>query len=296
MDKKLLETIPLDKAWMIRMGILDLINGHKDILEVLNKEEDLGEDLQALKRISKVWDSDEPFDVGESGTIYKYLRFYLWKNKIEREIVKRGTLVNRKIADDPEIVNLPIADLLKLDGGTSQWASASVLYGNTEKFEGDLFYLNKTYDAVKHWKEKRDIGKVWEAKKDPTLNSQVKMFLELLETGKTEIPNESITDCDLYCFFRTFNLMTKEEGEKRWPHIANHETNRFEEMEDQLEKYRSENFIDSKDHRVVHALVMKSLVEGEKIEVKFPDAVNKTWPRFWEFVNIINHNNPFFIF
>ena len=52
-DKILQKYIPLDKSWIIRMGALDIINGSNDIKKNLDKQKDLGDDLIALKNISK---------------------------------------------------------------------------------------------------------------------------------------------------------------------------------------------------------------------------------------------------
>ena len=76
--------IPLDKSWVIRMGILDLtINPEKyskDIKNFLDSQTDLGGDLKALKMVAEKWDTDEHLDVGESGTIYRFVKFYNWLN------------------------------------------------------------------------------------------------------------------------------------------------------------------------------------------------------------------------
>ena len=51
--------IPLDKSWIIRMGVLDLVNGYKDIIYILDNQKYLGEDLLALKRAINSWDEKE---------------------------------------------------------------------------------------------------------------------------------------------------------------------------------------------------------------------------------------------
>jgi hypothetical protein len=131
--KDLIEYIPLDKSWTIRMGILDILNGHKDILRFLDGQKDLGDDLVALRNVAEKWDTNEPLDVGESATLYRMIRYALWKQGKDREIVKRGTLKNRPIYDDSKITKYTLRNLLELDNGTSQWASAAVLAGGKRK-------------------------------------------------------------------------------------------------------------------------------------------------------------------
>ena len=87
--------IPWFKSQIIRMGILDLISGYgrKDLADFLDSQKDLGGDLLALRRVAQVWENPfEPLDVGESGTIYRFVRFYTWKKNIDRPILTGGTL------------------------------------------------------------------------------------------------------------------------------------------------------------------------------------------------------------
>ena len=102
-DKKY---IPLDKSWIIRMGILDIVNGCDDINIFLSKQKDLGDDLLALKRAVENWKSDEAIDIGESGTLYRFLKFASWKLGLNKKFIKQGTLADRKINDDSKIINL----------------------------------------------------------------------------------------------------------------------------------------------------------------------------------------------
>jgi hypothetical protein len=279
--------IPLDKSWIIRMGVLDLLNGREDIIDFLKGQENLGGDLLALLRVAENWNSDDPLDVGESGTIYRFVRFYLWFKNSDRKIVRRGTLADRKICDDSEIVSWSIDKLLTLDGGTSQWATMAVLVRGDEASSEIPYYLQITFDAIENWNGRRERGLSWEPRKDPTLLSQAEAFIDLIE-GKGWNPSErDLSDCDLYCFFRALGEMSLEEGEKKWPHIKFHETNRLEQMEEQLKKYEKDEEIDSKDHRVVQAIVMKSLLDKKEVKISFPEAVNKTWPQFWDFINAV---------
>ena len=65
--------IPLDKSWIMRMGVLDLIQGYSDTLEFLQKQEILSDDLIALRNAFLAWNSRDVIPVGESGTLYRFL-------------------------------------------------------------------------------------------------------------------------------------------------------------------------------------------------------------------------------
>ena len=281
------EHIPLDKSWIIRMGILDLINSKKDILRFLESQQNLGGDLKALQRIIVSWnDSSQPLDVGESGTIYRFVRFYTWKHKINREIKISDTLAKRvkrgAICNNPEIVNWQIEELLKLDNQTSQWATMAYLLGDRRKVKNPPFKLQVTYDAVEHWEQQRKKVKSWEARVDPTILNQALAFIDYLRTGKIKFSPEQAED---YCFARAFDVMTQEQGMKLYPSLEGHETPRFDEMEKSLIEAKSGKVISSEDHRVVQAIAMKYFSEGfGRINFAKPDCVNKTWPKFWDFL------------
>ena len=76
--KEINNYIPLDKSWINRMGVLDLVYGYKDIIDFLDKQENLNDDLLALKRAIKEWGNNQVIDVGESGTLYISLKFAVW--------------------------------------------------------------------------------------------------------------------------------------------------------------------------------------------------------------------------
>ncbi len=165
--------IPLDKSWMIRIGVLDLFNGYKDSQKYLEQNYDkLGEDLQSLYKALVQWGSQESIDVGESATLYRFLRFASWKLGSQKNFIRSGTLAQRKICDDPDIINWPLYRLLTLDNGTSQWASASILSGSQEKIENPPYKIQLTYDAVKHWNDKRLNKLTWEPRYDETIFNQ----------------------------------------------------------------------------------------------------------------------------
>jgi len=283
---------PIDKSWTIRMGFLDLAKGYKDIHEFLENEEILSDDLKALKRVCEKWDTSEPLDVGESGTLYRILRFYFWKKGENREFILRGTLKNRNICDNPEIVKWPLERLKdeKLDKNTSQWQSAAILSAfvfneDIKKIENPDPKVQLTYDGKDHWKQRRDANTGWSPRYDSTIASQINAYVKFLETGEMNFKPKHSED---YCFARAFNLITQEEGKEIFPSLEGHETNRIIEMEKALIDADDEGILNSKDHRVVQAIVMKYAAKKTELKVMHKNAVNKSWPEFPDFMEYCN--------
>jgi hypothetical protein len=281
-DKKY---IPLDKSWIIRMGVLDIVNGYDDIQKFLSARENLGDDLLALKSAAADWKSDKPIDVGESGTLYRLLKFASWKLGLDKKFIIQGTLAKRKIVDDPDIVHLSQTELLKLDYATSQWATAAVLLGDEERLQNPPFKLKLTYEAVDHWKKKRERNETWISRYDETILGQARAYLELLK-GKT--PNFIPEQAEDFCFAYTFGYMTAKEGEKRWPALRGHESNRVVEIQETLEAAKKGKEVISRDHRVVQAIALWGKVNNKKVNIVYPLVVSKSWPQFWDFLNYQN--------
>lgn len=277
-----LQFMPLDKSWLTRVGVLDIINGYPDIGEFLSKQTNLNGDLLALKNASEVWGTNAPIKVGESATLYRLLQFVSWKFNLNKVFIKEGTLKDRSITNNPNIVNFSLEELLKLDNQTTQWATASVIAGNKQYISNPPNKLQQTYDAVDHWNIQRQTGLVWEPHYDETIQRQVETFLEMKKNKKTLfVPLCS----DDYCFARVFEYINKEKGAKEWPSLQGHETNRIEEMEKAILEAERGKEITSKDHRVVQALAMWAIINNKKLNFMYPEAVNKSWPEFWEFLD-----------
>jgi hypothetical protein len=269
--------------------------GPEEALAFLNKQKDLGGDVQSLKNgVVQVWnDPTQSFDVGESATIYRFVWFYLQKFGIRREIITKGTLTARvaKMRLDPEIINWPLTELQKLEGGTSQWATMAILMGNTEALPEVSFYLQKTFNSLRQWREQRLAGKFWTVQADPTLLVQSEEYISFLKTRKIKTVPTRLGDCDLYCFLRAFGVMSAEEGKKLWPQVQFHESDRIKEMERTLKEFFSGNIINTDDHRPVQAIakLIRSLnlnLSVSEIRERFsnPDCTGKSWDKFWEFL------------
>ncbi len=286
--------IPLSKYWLIRNGVLDLAHGFKDIENFLDKQDisELGGDVRALQRVVQTWNTGVPLDVGESGTLLRYLKFANWFLGLNKEFKLEGTLLERRISNDPDIINWDLKKLQTLDGGTTQWASAAILFRPLPEIEKELkdlkeikYFLQMTLGAKKHWEEKRKEGKVWESRPDEILTKQAEYFLNIMNTKPATF---SPTNPDDYCFARVFRLISTEEGKKRWPEASEHESNRFDEMEKVIAQASKGEPIDSKDHRVVQAMAIWGAVNKKKLTFTHPEAVNKTWPQFWEFLKTVS--------
>ncbi len=290
--------IPLDKYWMVRMGTLDLANDSNYIEKFLDTQNDadLGGDVLTLKRVSKIWKTDQEVDVGEFGTLSRYLQFLSWLRGLNKKFTKGGTLVDRKVSNDPDIVNWDLKKLGTLDGGTTQWASAAILFRPSDEIEKELkdlpeikYFLQMTIEAKKYWEEKRRQGIPWEPRQDELIARQAEYFVNRLNSKPASF---IATNPDEYCFARAFELMSREEGEKRWPEAKHHESDRFEEMEKVIAQAQKGEPIDSKDHRVIHAMAMWGKVNKKELSFtpRGREAVNKTWPQFWDFINSVSSN------
>ncbi|MEK7451095.1 MAG: hypothetical protein AAB662_04120, partial [Patescibacteria group bacterium] len=186
-----------------------------------------------------------------------------------------------EMTEGPEIVEMSLNELLDLPEKTSQWATASVLLENKERIFNPPYKLQVSFDAVDYWNKQRQQGKTWEPRPDKTIQKQAEVFLEMIkETGVSFTPMQA----EDYCFAYTFGYMTREEGEARWQDLHEHESDRFIEMEKMLAKAKAGEEIDSKDHRVVQAIAMWGLVNNKDVRFSYQDAVNKTWPKFWNFL------------
>lgn len=275
--------IPLDKSWIIRMGILDLmIDSDHTVKFLQNYSGVLSDDLKALLRASRQWLSEEVVDVGESGTLFRFMQYMAWKQGRDVNFQKAGTLETRKITNDPRIIGLSIPELLKLDGGTSQWASASILCNDTgtSSLRETPYKLALTIEAKQHWLQTRANGQSWRPKIDSTLENQALAFIKWLNTGLMEFKPLQAEDFPFAVFF---DLMTTEEGERLWPALRHHETDRISEVTYVQNQIKNMNPVDSADHRIIQAAAMRH-GNVATFTTKSIRAVNKSWPTFWKFL------------
>jgi len=272
--------IPLDKSWIIRMGVLDLLHEMDYTVQFLEKQQRLGDDLKALYRASIEWkQGKKQIHVGESATLYRFLQFVAWKLELDKELIPEGTLIERvqKFCNDPGMVYWSQERLQTIEDDTTQRASASVLCGDPERLPNPRPKLALSYEAYGHWHVQRSLKQPWVHRYDETILAQSIAFLYLLNGERPLFEPKQAED---YCFARAFDYMTKEEGEEKFPNLKGHESVRTKEMERALKQ----TLIDSKDHRVVQARVMERTVKGKTYVVSDLSVVNKSWPEFWEFL------------
>lgn len=282
-EKDLVERqlIPWDKSWLIRLGFLDIINYEPQIAEFLDSQEELGEDLWDLRVMDATWHDRKPAGPIESGTLFRDTKYAIWKFGLDKAIVKKGTLVARKICDDPDIINWSQSELLKLDHGTSQWASAATLLGDTERLDNPPYKLALTYEAVDHWNEQRAAGQPWHPRRDPTILRQAAYHINSLQGYPIGFAPQHAEDA---CFAIAHLEMSLDEAVSLWPSIAGHESDRIYDMNRSYDELAHEVTISSRDHRVVQAFAMLGQRLSRKIHFTNPEAVNKSWPEFWNFL------------
>jgi hypothetical protein len=272
--------IPIAKYWSLRLGFLDIINNTRLFISQIEDRKDIGDDIRVMTQVSKDWKTKDEINVGEAGFLFRLLQFASWKFGLGKRFIKEKTLESRKICDNPEIINWPIGELLKLDDNTTQWASASILTSPTPEVGEipDNYFLNLSREALAHYEKVCKEGGVCEVRHDDTILKQANAFIDFLKNGKMDF---SPVQPDDYCFARAFGLISYEEGEKMWPELKSHESNRLEEMEKQLVNLEIDKDIDSHDHRVVQAIAMLAFSQKKKAEFAHPECVSKSWPQFW---------------
>ncbi len=277
--------IPLDKSWVIRCLCLDILNGYTDANQNLRRFE-LSDDIDNALKASLNWKHSNEIFVGESGTLYRFLKYINWLTDAHKTFIITGTLPTRKISDDRNIINMSMDELLTLDNNTSQWASAAYLCGCCNHNIDDInlpVKVKLTVEAVNHWKQRRSEGKIWELRSDPTIEMQAMAYTEMLN-GKSPVWWKPMHSED-YCFGRVFDYITASEGLSRWPNLVNHETNRIIEMENSIQLLKNEGLCISHDHRVIQAIIMYAKINDISVICLSPTSVNKSWPQFWDFIS-----------
>lgn len=271
MDKNL----PLSKSWAIRMIFMDMLYGAKTEYKVIQhfEKEDkkyLADDVRAALRCAKNYiKGRRVFNVGDSGTVCRFL-IYLLDGK-RYKIIKGRQLAKRKMNAPKNISKLPLSELLKL--GTSQFASAAILKGVNMKSDADLPLKCILTIEAKITYFQND-GK-WVPRIDEIFMRQIKHFL-----FAEKITNPIAED---YCYLRAFNRITREEGRRRWPELANHECDRLKVMEEVCVDF-NRHIRAPDDHRVVMAVAMRQKSLGLPIRVSHKKCVAKSWPRFWDWI------------
>lgn len=271
-----LRLIPWDKSWIIRMAFISLVNGDVDhVLAWLDANvAELGDDLLALRRTLRQYLAGEHLDVGESGTLLRFWRVFLWQRGDTRQIITRRTLIKRPIYNKPDVLKMSARQMLRLDDGTSQFASIALICGIINVPRGSLpHHLNMTVEALEAWTP------TWEPRKDQTILEQAEDYVRYRRTGVSKYrPRQA----EGFCYAVAAGTMTARRGKKRWSSLKGHESNRPRAMRLALLPFRRK--IRSRDHRVVQSLAM---FRGKQLKFAHPECVAKTWPQFWEFLDSV---------
>lgn len=265
--------LPLSKSWAIRMLFLDMLYGSKTKYRVIRHfqksgKKDLADDIRAARRCAESFISDQNiYDVGDSGTVCRFLTYFLDGQKYK--IRKGKQLARRKIDAPKKISKLPFSKLLSL--GTSQFASAALLKG-AKPIKNLPLKCELSVQARKlYFKGKGE----WIPKNDEIIIRQINHFLE----GGNFKPLIS----EDYCYARAFGFITRDQGECRWPEMKNHECDRLEAMEKARENL-SEKVDVFGDHRVAMAVVLRQKFLGLPIRISDKKCVSKSWPQFWQWL------------
>jgi hypothetical protein len=272
--------IPLDKSWMIRIGFLATVFGSFDDYIKFTKENysSLSDDLKSSYQAFSDWRNDKKIiRVGESATLYRFLKFASWKYNLNKKFKLEGTLVERDktICNNPKIINYSPEELLKLDNETSQWASAAYLLGDYRKVKNPPYKLQLTYDVVE-WIRERKGGLFSELHYDETILRQAEAFVKLIQ-GKN--PNFKPLHSEDGPFACIVGNMTTEEYKKLFPTSETQESNRPEEVKKEFYNIGVGRPIESPDHRIVQAGELEQMLLGIPVSAKHPSAVGKSWPQ-----------------
>lgn len=260
--------VPLDKSYIIRMAVLDLLNDRTDTFDFLKAFSPLSADLRTARALGR------GVRRTESATLFRFMTFASWQyDDIRLSMHKVGTLRNRVIFNDPVIINWPQEKLMTLDYGTSQWASAAAICDDPWRLPNAPEKLKLTYKAIDDWRQgTRAYGP------DQTILTQMRAFDQFRQSGEMVFTALQSED---YCFARAYDVITQQEGLARWPSLRGHECDRFAGMEQAIHSARQNVTVRSDDHRVVQAIAMVY----PRAQFLHPACVSKSWPLFWKFLD-----------
>lgn len=282
-----LKFIPLDKSHSLCLGAIDIIHGRGErFLREIDKwaysnNNNVPIDVRAACSCARVWnDPKSSIPVGNSKTLYCLLKFAMWLKNDQRMCLVGDDLFSRETCRDPSVTKWDQKKLMTLEGGSPQWASASVISGDKEKIYDAPYHLSLTYRAIHQW----NTGK-YALQLDKPILGQSRAFQDLLKSRSTSWEPETPED---YCFARSFDKISLSSGRQKWPFLMCKASNRILQMETAMSEYNQGKTISSYDHRIVQAIAMKSLFDSKSISFSNPTVVDKSWPSFWEFLQAVN--------
>jgi hypothetical protein len=274
------EFLPLSKSWAIRMIFLDMLYGKKTGHKVINyfrkqSKNDLSNDINAAMRCAENYLSGKNvYNVGNAGTVCRFIIYVMFgkKRKLRMGEQLRERFKKRKELENlpKDLTGLPLTKLMGLR--TSQYASAAILMG-MQPILGLHPKCDLTIEARQAYFA--NDGK-WIPRYDEVIIGQLRHFLY----------GEKIKDpiAEDYCHLRAFNLMDHAEGKKRWPELAEHESNRLAVMEKICKKGFDGLVNTHNDHGVFMAVVLRQISLGLKVRVTHKRCVRKSYPVFLNWI------------
>lgn len=288
--------IPLDKSFIIRVVLLDLTRGYREdsVRFFKNNKMPLSDDIITVGGIVRDWPAWKfwkDFDGRDSASATRHLQFYLWQTGSRRKIRKNEGLQKRNLTNNPDIVNWPIKELMKLEYGTSQWASAAALFRDKEKVLEEMrdveevpFKLDLTVHTRNYWEGNEASGWGWEPRLDMTIARQMKAYVEFLKYGGAHFKCRQSEDVPFAAILCDYDL---EKAKDEYPSLKGHESDRIPEIRKTIKQLEQGLCVDSKDHRIISAAAMRQSLYGKSISVKYPEYISKAWPveQFLGFMN-----------
>ncbi|MEN9614562.1 MAG: hypothetical protein RLZZ347_869 [Candidatus Parcubacteria bacterium] len=300
------ELLPISKSRAIRLLFLGLRDGDDSVIHFISRTYQRGllpDDVVRMLDACRFWNNNQNIQVGESATVLRFLWWLSQAQKSNKNFVREGTLLGRKITLDPEMLNWTIKDLLdpeRVPERTSQLASVATLH-NPDRYRTFMVsyphHLAITYEVLDQWYEyKRFQQKVPLPAPgiDATIEAQAKAFLLALRGGGWQF--EMLQQEDFpFAYIMTDGDWALREARKRWPSLAEHESNRFTEVAKAKSDWAQRRVIDSADHRVIQAITMFAMLNRYKVKdimrvTRHPKAVAKSWPAFYMFLDWVQEN------
>jgi hypothetical protein len=271
------------KAWANR-GVVKALQERSPVLyDWLRRENHFLGDLGAARLASEAWLSgSREIPVGKSRTLNIMLRALDLTEGGHRTFLKDEELAKRRVSEREDILFLPAQQLLALEGGTTQWLSAVYQISDAKKqlelrpFMDADPKLIMTVESDAEWKGREHMQLRWEPRKDQVLLAQAEAYVQFLLTGRMDFVVKEREDFAFGIFFEKF---TVEEGAKRWPGLAKHESNRLISVVEAKNQVMKGQPVDSEDHRVIQASMMFAQAHGIEVNILHPDSVSKSWPR-----------------
>lgn len=269
-----------------------------DTIATAHTDLPVGEDVQAALQIPhQLKQPGEVLRPGDSRTLLIMTRMLLYESGQEdREIELTPMQLSRNVEDDPAIKDMKLEDMLKLSGGTTQWASSGILLQDRDPDEirallktvdeQKKFMLNMSVQVKLQWLANRAQETSFTPEQllpEVTIQRQARHAYAARRSTEPLAFTARHSEDALYAVCN--GDMTIEEAEVTYPSLRRHETDRIEELHTFFKYGRGR--VDTIDHRIAQAALLTGRATSHT--KKSAKAVNKTWPeqQFFPFVKIL---------